>query len=619
MDGASDQRTRFRAEEPDQLLATQEPAVRTVVRGVARLARDNEMHHHHGRPAEFDLEATKRPHQVFLIDGSRGAGKTYTLLTVELALKELSKLCIAAPSVEGNWKVKLNSWLAPLSTGDLQAVARRYGALTHTLRIIFPGDMEDGDTVMEALFAAMTSVTAAAAQACEKTDQARGELGKSLNKKLREDVAQGWYFARRFGTDAIVRDSTDYEDLVLRFEAEARKAAHRIDVWRSYIDKYLEFHQAAMLVVLLDDSDVRSELTDNILHAIRMYLDHPRIVTVLAGNLKSMRISLLHLKMSALGDAVTALNSKDHPTAREWRRHERKEIEDYLEKVLPPEQRIRVNRPQLLRNVDASGRPPVRSDFEVVVEESLDKVCSRLMHQHRTSFLDVKFKLAISRELGRSDAPSPAEKRTLEYFLSWWLFSNRYREQLQPRSVRQLKTWKMFYEEATGKFANTKRLPVMLFDNPANFTLIHRMSDEDESVSEWLRRQEIESSWVGRRRFRVNDSDIDEGTYTYNYVKYRLDLGIAMPMRDNSDEVVSKVMLPALMGRSFMRRFFQPRRGLRHRPHRAGKRNLAEIHRVGRQRRIDQRRHQGGGGGKVGRRFLDPQASGHVQVDVVAG
>ena len=84
---------RFRAEEPSHLLATQEPAVRSILRGVARLVRDNERQK---RPksvasdlaeqiAAENVHATKRPHQVFLIDGSRGAGKTYTLLTLEYA------------------------------------------------------------------------------------------------------------------------------------------------------------------------------------------------------------------------------------------------------------------------------------------------------------------------------------------------------------------------------------------------------------------------------------------------------------------------------------------------------------------------------------------------------
>lgn len=563
MKTSSDQEPRYRAEHPDQLLPTQEPAVRTIIKGIAQLTLDRKGAH---------TVTTERPHQVFLIDGSRGAGKTYTLLSVEYGLKELSALCLPKAQVSNAWRTKLEKWLDDKKI-DPKAIVDGSTQLAHTLRVIFPGDLEDGDAVMEAIFAAMTANTEQAiAQAKAASNNEVVDKGKRLNETLRTGVAQGWYFARRFGYDAIVRDSTDYDDLVLRFERESRKAAGRIEAWRIHIEEYLKFHNAATLVVMLDDSDVRPELTSNILHAIRMYLDHPRVVTVLAGNLKAMRVSLLHLRMGALSPAVQALNAEDHPTAREWRRNERKEIEDYLEKVLPPEQRIRVKRPQLVRMAER-GRADARSDFKIVVGQSLGAVCEDVMRLHRLWFLDVKFQLAIGRELGRSDAPSQFERATLEYFLAWWIFTNRYREQLQPRSVRQLKTWKVFYDEGVtpfvqfvemgrlppGEARHTKRLPVMLFDNPANFTLIHRMGDEDERMPEWLRRQDLEASWVGRRRFRINRSDIEEGTFTYDYLKYRLDLGIAMPIRDNSEEVVSDVMLPALVGRSFMRRFFQPR------------------------------------------------------------
>ena len=64
--------------------------------------------------------------------------------------------------------------------------------------------------------------------------------------------------------------------------------------------------------------------------------------------------------------------------------------------------------------------------------------------------------------------------------------------------------------------------------------------------------------------------------------------------------------------------FLEPRGGLRHRPHRAGQRHLAEIDRIGRQRRVGERGHQRRGGGEIGGRLLDAQAAGDVEIDVVA-
>ncbi len=67
------------------------------------------------------------------------------------------------------------------------------------------------------------------------------------------------------------------------------------------------------------------------------------------------------------------------------------------------------------------------------------------------------------------------------------------------------------------------------------------------------------------------------------------------------------------------RRFLQPRRSLRHRPDRAGQRDLAEIDRIGGQRRVGKRGDERGGGGEIGGRLVDAQAAGDVEIDVVAG
>lgn len=595
----------FRAEDPDMLLDTQEPAIRVVLQGFVGLVLGNNAALHSNtqadgvgqseRKADDETESdrpsdrprssgmaveaatTKRPHQVYLIDGSRGAGKTYTLLTLELALKELTRYFESRHFADKAWVKKINEWI-PDALRKLDRIRPRHSFLAHTLRIIFPDDLEDGDAVMEAIFAAMTMATSNAAPERRRGDEKerqRFDRAQKLNEKLRVGVAQSWYFAKRWGLEAIVRDATDYDDLVVQFESEARKAADRIETWRAFLEEYLEFHDAEMLVVMLDDSDISPKLTENILQAIRMYLDHPRIVSILAGNLKSMRISLLHLAMERLGSAVNALNAKKHPTAADWRRHEERQIEDLLEKILPPAQRIRVSRPNLFPGTSAenAGKTP-KTEFEAVVLVPMTKLGSDIMSRLRPKFLQTKFRLAIMRELGLSDAPSPPEKSWIENYLAWWVFMNRYREPLQPRSVRQLKTWAAFYRDF-GEAAenedrppatlggprrpNLKRLPVMLFDNPANFALIHRMSDDDERLPEWLRKQDLHAMWVGRRIWRINDRDIDEGSYTYEYLKYRHDVGIAIPVRDNADEIISTQLLPSLVGRRFMRRFFQPR------------------------------------------------------------
>src|SRR5262249_52143849 len=154
-----------------------------------------------------------------------------------------------------------------------------------------------------------------------RTDDDRVKNIRALQRRLREEVAEGWYFARRFGHEAIIRDSIDYQSLVEKYDDEARKSARRIQSWRRFIDDYLDFRKAATLVVLLDDSDVEPELAQDILHSIRMFLNHPRVVIVLAGNIRAMRNSLLHVAMRRLSQSTHALlvQSKSR-TAQDWRR-----------------------------------------------------------------------------------------------------------------------------------------------------------------------------------------------------------------------------------------------------------------------------------------------------------
>ena len=67
-----------------------------------------------------------------------------------------------------------------------------------------------------------------------------------------------------------------------------------------------------------------------------MFLNHPRLLTVLAGNIRAMRSILVHQAMRPLGQSMRALANRDGQTANDWRRTERKAVEDYLEKILPP-------------------------------------------------------------------------------------------------------------------------------------------------------------------------------------------------------------------------------------------------------------------------------------------
>jgi hypothetical protein len=599
MQSGSNRELVFRADKPSRFLQGQEQAIRIILNGFYRIATNLLVRgvFKTRRPSAPELDV-ERPHHVFLIDGARGAGKTYTLLSAELVLKTLSEDMLT-PSADGEWPDFLYGGASQQSAQALKDAFKEARAssgvsrirLAETMKIIFPGDLIVGESLMEAIFARMAESLAAdidelgrklgrtddrsSKQSRDRdADDAQRRLAdlKLLSKRLQEEVEQGWYFARRFGLDALIRDSSDYGDLVLRWAEESSKASGRIDSWRRFVSDYLDVRDTAMLVVLVDDSDVRQELTEDVLHSIRMFLNHPRIVTVLGGNLKSMRDSLLHLSMQRIGSSIPALNKEDHPTARDWRRRERQTIEEYLEKVLPPAQRIHIPAPRL-----RSGDGAKADDFQKITGLRMFDYLNNAMTITRKRFLSTKFMLALEHELGRVDAPTDAQRAELENFLAWWFFANMYADVLSPQSARQIATFRDYYEDwyGLGYLAlkdeekarrmtgagtlHPKRLPVMLYEMSANYTLVHRLSDEDVSVPAWVRRQKLDSSWSGRRLFLLNGRDVHDGSFTYRYLRFRLDVGLGTPIRDNADEVMPAELLPQPLGRKFMRRFFQPR------------------------------------------------------------
>jgi hypothetical protein len=528
----------FRAEVPAHLLDTQVPVVRAFLHHFARIALDAVDPRGRASGTEDDV---RRPDNVFCIDGGRGAGKTFTLLSIEKCLDELSRWRKGA---ESKWADFFEENLGTLAQ-QLQQSANSSISIAHVLRIIFPVDMEREESLMESIFAAMVERT---------NDTSHPEEDKqTLQDDLRMNVAEGWYFAKRFGQEAIIRDSIDYKDFVSRYEKESRQAANRIASWRNFIDKYLRFHGAATLVVLVDDSDVRPELAQDILHSIRMFLNHPRVCTALAGNIRSMRTSLLHLSMQRVGQSARALDRQNYQTAQDWRRMERRSIEDYLEKVLPPAQRFFLRSPRLNE----------KSDFKKIAGKELHEVIQNRLQDTREKFLKAKFTLALDRELRGQDHPSTKQQRDIEEFLSWWVFANRYAASLAPRSARQIGTFARYFADRNdviiSKNQRRKRLPVALHDVPDNYTLVQRLGDEDVNIASWLRQQDLQSVWVGQRKFTINGRDTNQGSYTYEYIQYRIDVGLAMPLRDNVEEAIPLGLLPHLYGRRSLRRFFQPR------------------------------------------------------------
>jgi hypothetical protein len=176
----------------------------------------------------------------------------------------------------------------------------------------------------------------------------------------------------------------------------------------------------------------------------------------LAGNVRAMRDVMVDSAMEALAKSMGALSDRGGRTANDWRRIKRRAIEDFLEKVLPLSQRLFSGRPSPTEAVE-------HDDFKRITGSTLNMLCRDMLGDLRPQFLTHKFRLGTLRAAGKSDRPEftrnplqPNERshdvrRLLEDYISWWLFSNWYKDELAPRSARQIVTFRDYYGVGSGR------------------------------------------------------------------------------------------------------------------------------------------------------------------------
>jgi hypothetical protein len=523
----------------------------------------------------------RRPRHVFHIDGSRGAGKTTLLLTVREHLGYLGRGDDAGDqgvprealeTFDKIWKENGLSRNEQALSEDLQK-HRFFRAPHKTAKgtprktalifpVLFPSDLADAQPIMEGLFAFMEQQLADAIAKAGTRDRSelqapreeRAEKARTLQADLHAKVVKSWFLSKHEGIEAILRDSHNYEKFLEKRGRASGQSYRRVGDWRNYVNEYLDFFGAELLAIFIDDTDVIPDVSIDILHTMRIFLDHPRIVTVVAGNLRTLRQSLVWRAMSQVQSSMQALASSDSPTALEWRRFLRRQIEEYLDKVIPRQQRQFL----LLQTLPTDGG--AKSDFSrFTPAASLDEFCKKRSEVWLQRFFNTKLRAHRRWISNRREIETLNDRVTLEHFLSWWLLRHYYRDKLGPKTPRELKTLIGYtaHDERVAdslfkrhKSWHEKRLAVILFENPENFELIHRFEDSDHSVMAWLLRQELSSEWVGKRSFIINQRKMPENTYSYHYICYRLDLGLSIPLRENGESDVPRNLLPEPAGRN---------------------------------------------------------------------
>ncbi len=195
------------------------------------------------------------------------------------------------------------------------------------LPVLYPSDLEFSQSIMEGIIALMSNELDERLNSLKNKEdsesQSQRKKADDLKKQLNNDVAAGWFLSNNVGMDAVLRDSADYKDFLDTRGRTNSVSFARVLALRKFVNEFLNYFNSELLAVFFDDTDLGIEITKDILHTIRIFLDHPRIVTVIAGNLRSMRQSLLLDEMKSLRGAMRSLNREPQSTAGEWRRFAR--------------------------------------------------------------------------------------------------------------------------------------------------------------------------------------------------------------------------------------------------------------------------------------------------------
>lgn len=191
----------------------------------------------------------------------------------------------------------------------------------------------------------------------------RLHAAKLLNY-LQEQVDPAWTYARNIGREMLSRDSVNYREFVVRKGHFSSLATRRHAMWNRLLSEFLDFVDAALLIVPLDDWDLSPHVAATVLEDLRVYFAHPRIVAVTALDFEYLE-ELMRMRavrhQSHLYDAIEA-TSKATEVAHELRfgfagefesqnarrlaklydsiETEEKQVKEFLNKVLPKQLRF---------------------------------------------------------------------------------------------------------------------------------------------------------------------------------------------------------------------------------------------------------------------------------------
>lgn len=517
--------------------------------------------------------------QVYLIDGPRGIGKTYTLTTARMLLEkygakgDLSIQTIVARlrqevperldsigSQDGE-RALLGSWFEELSKPDGESSSEfEFEGAALTIPPIFPADMVGEETPLTHLLTNLVSALESRKRPKDLTG--RNDELKTLIERCRK-LSAGWLFARNIGVESILYNTPSVQEFMDEYGRQSAEAASRLSSWRRLVHDVLNALGRNVLVVFLDEADSEQAIQSGIFQLLRSYLDHDRIITVAAGNMRALRN---HMAISFHEEiAKSAKSGLSQASLRELRDSSRLEVEERLHKIFPHWQHFFLTPNNDRRNDESTTSRPTLDDLTspkvgTVTTDHFNVMALRVLNNMRPQFVRAKvvaYKHGTKFQNRRHEAVWSSERMVLDEFISWWLFRRSYLRALRPKTPRhiisffannQSKLSSEHWQGDTGRRLTKPRLAVQFFQQASNINLAHQFTDWDENVLEWLKRQRLSSDWRGKRQFTINERTYYEGEYAYSYLSFRIDLGLALPLKVNEQESVPVKLLPSFAG-----------------------------------------------------------------------
>lgn len=326
-----------------------------------------------------------RSNNFFLIDGSRGSGKSWVL-------RQVFQYFDTLPAESGGHRgVVVPAKIEPAPSATAIALPVLYpdllendeaGLMEHVFahldlllkrRLVLDAGASESDWLLSDLDEDWSldathsqPVDARSSGGLQPASEPPETRIRRLRAELKDQVAAGWVFAQPFGQEVLSKDSVDFPEYVRRRFKEGARSARRYQIWNSYVERLLDSLGTRLLMVFIDDCDLSPRSGRAVLHTMYRYLWHPRIVVLLAGNFESLyrQLTLAQLEplasiwpvilglgwprtatRAAEGSAdseLTALARGSALDADAMLRSQRQEVAGFVGKLLPATQRFSI-------------------------------------------------------------------------------------------------------------------------------------------------------------------------------------------------------------------------------------------------------------------------------------